>query len=64
MFNFENIFAAVSYSKQVDAIKNKSLLTGVNQVSSAVNINSAFADESLSASGNYGRSFAKYYKEI
>ena len=62
MFNFENIFAAVSYSKQVDAIKDKSLLTGVNQVSSAVNINSAFADESLSASGNYGRSFAKYYK--
>mgnify|MGYP003616370132 FL=1 len=62
MFNFENIFATVSYSKQVDAIKNKSLLTGVNQVSSAVNINSAFADESLSASGNYGRSFAKYYK--
>ena len=62
MFNFENIFAAVSYSKQVDAIKNKSLLTGVNQVSSAVNINSAFADESLSGSGNYGRSFAKYYK--
>lgn len=62
MFNFENIFATVSYSKQVDAIKNKSLLTGVNQVSSAVNINSAFADESLSGSGNYGRSFAKYYK--
>ncbi len=62
MFNFENIFANISYSKQVDAIKNKSLLTGVNQVSSAVNINSAFADESLSGSGNYGRSFAKYYK--
>ena len=62
MFNFENIFANISYSKQVDAIKNKSLLTSVNQASSAVNINSAFADESLSASGNYGRSFAKYYK--
>lgn len=62
MFNFENIFAAFSYSKQVDAIKNRSLLTGVNQVSSAVNINSDFADESLSGSGNYGRSFAKYYK--
>lgn len=62
MFNFENIFANISYSKQVDATKNKSLLTGVNQVSSAVNINSSFADESLSGSGNYGRSFAKYYK--
>ncbi len=62
MFNFENIFANISYTKQVDAIKNKSLLVGINQVSSAVNINSAFADESLSGTGNYGRSFAKYYK--
>lgn len=62
MFNFENIFANISYSKQVDGIKNKSLLTGVNQVSTAVNMNSNFADESLSGSGNYGRSFAKYYK--
>jgi len=62
MFNFENIFANISYTKQVDAIKNKSLLTGVNQVSSAVNINSNFADEALSGSANYGRSFAKYYK--
>lgn len=62
MFNFENIFANISYSKQVDGIKNKSLLTGVNQVSTAVNMNSNFADETLSGSGNYGRSFAKYYK--
>ena len=62
MFNFENIFANISYSKQVDGIKNKSLLTGVNQVSTAVNMNSNFADETFSASGNYGRSFAKYYK--
>lgn len=62
MFNFENIFANISYSKQVDGIKNKSLLTGVNQVSTAVNMNSNFTDESLSGSGNYGRSFAKYYK--
>lgn len=62
MFNFENIFANISYSKQVDGIKNKSLLTGVNQVSTAINMNSNFADETFSASGNYGRSFAKYYK--
>lgn len=62
MFNFENIFANISYSKQLDAIKNKSLLTGVNQISSSVNMNSNFADETLSGSANYGRSFAKYYK--
>ena len=62
MFNFENIFAALNYTKQVDAIKNRALLTSVNQISTAVNMNSNFADESFSAAGNYGRSFLKYYK--
>lgn len=62
MFNFENIFANVTYTKQVDAVKNKVLFTGVNQVSSSVNMNSAFADETLSGSGTYGRSFLRYYK--
>ena len=46
----------------MDAIKNKALLTSVNQVSSAVNINSNFADETISGNGAYGRSFLRYYK--
>jgi len=62
MFNFENIFANIAYTKQVDGIKNKALLTGVNQVSSSVNMDSNFADETISGNLNYGRSFAKYYK--
>ncbi len=62
MFNFENIFANINYTKQVDAVKNKALLVGPNQVSSAVNINSDFADETLSGYANYGRSFFRYYK--
>lgn len=62
MFNFENIFANLTYTKQVDAIKNRALFTGVNQVSSSVNMNSNFADETFSGNFNYGRSFAKYYK--
>ena len=62
MFNFENIFANISYSMQVDAVKNKAVLTSVNQVSSAVNINSNFADETISGTGAYGRSFLRYYK--
>lgn len=62
MFNFENIFANISYTRQLEGIKNSALLVGVNQISSAVNINSSFPDETLSATGNYGRSFAKYYK--
>jgi hypothetical protein len=60
--NFENIFANVRYTKEVDAIKNRALLEGVNQVNSSVNIDPNFADETLSGSANYGRSFAKYYK--
>ncbi|MBE9576113.1 carboxypeptidase-like regulatory domain-containing protein [Flavobacterium proteolyticum] len=62
MFNFENIFANISYTRQLEGIKNRALLVGVNQISSAVNINSSFPDETLLAAGNYGRSFAKYYK--
>jgi hypothetical protein len=62
MFNFENIFANISYSRQVEAIKNRALLVGVNQISSSENMNSNFPDETFSASGNYGRSFARYYK--
>lgn len=62
MFNFENIFANLTYTKQVEGIKNRVLFTGVNQVSSSVNMNSSFADETFSGNFNYGRSFAKYYK--
>lgn len=62
MFNFENIFANITYTRQIDAIKNRALLLGVNQISSSENMNSNFPDEIFSASGNYGRSFARYYK--
>lgn len=62
MFNFENIFANITYSRQLEAIKNRALLIGINQISSAENMNSNFPDETFSASGNYGRSFAKFYK--
>ena len=62
MFNFENIFANITYTRQIDAIKNRALLLGVNQISSSENMNSNFPDETFSANGNYGRSFARYYK--
>lgn len=60
MFNFENIFATLRYNRTVDAVKSRFRFDGVNQFSSA--INSAFADESLTAFGGYGRSFFRYYK--
>lgn len=60
MFNFENIFAVATYTRTVDAVKSRFYFDGVNQTSSP--INSAFADESFMAMGNYGRSFLKNYK--
>jgi hypothetical protein len=62
MFNMENIFANLTYTKQTDIITNRALLTGVNQVSSSVNINSNFPNETFTGMFNYGRSFARYFK--
>ncbi|MBC5835512.1 TonB-dependent receptor [Flavobacterium sp. F372] len=64
MFNMENIFANLIYTKQTDIITNKAFIEplNVNQISSSVNMNSNFPNESLSGMFNYGRSFARYFK--
>jgi hypothetical protein len=62
MFNFTNIFANMNYSRRIDAIKTNAFFDGNNQVATAVNIGSNIADETLSGSANYGRSFARFYK--
>lgn len=62
LFNAENISSNITYTKQFETIKNRALLNGVNQVSFSENMDSNFPDETFSAAGNYGRSFAKYYK--
>jgi hypothetical protein len=61
MFNLENITAFLNYSKRLNAIKTKAVFDGVNQSSEPYN-SSDFADETLSGSGSYGRSFLKNYK--
>ncbi|KIA99009.1 TonB-dependent receptor [Flavobacterium sp. KMS] len=60
MFNFENIFTDVTYTKKVDAVKTKSDFAGINQ--SSMPYNSNLADETFSGLGSYGRSFLKNYK--
>lgn len=60
MYNLENIFANATYTKKVDAVKTSSNFVGINQTSSPYNSN--LADETLSGSGNYGRSFLRFYK--
>ncbi len=60
MFNFTQIFGALSYNHRMDAIKSIAAFNGINQLSTLDNSN--FADESLSGSAGYTRSFEKYYK--
>jgi len=60
MFNFENITGFINYTRTIDAVKSRAIITGVNQ--SSVPFNSDFAEETLSGFGSYGRSFLKNYK--
>ncbi len=58
MFNFTNMFANISYTKRIDALKSDVIPTGINQITSTINSN--FEDESLSASGRYQRTFKNF----
>jgi Outer membrane protein beta-barrel family/CarboxypepD_reg-like domain len=60
MFNFTQIYGGITYSYRMDAIKNLSAFSGINQVGTVEN--SGFADQALTANAGYNRSFARYYK--
>ncbi|MBI9059366.1 MAG: TonB-dependent receptor [Labilibaculum sp.] len=57
MFNFTNMFANVTYTKRIDALKNDVMPIGINQVRTTINSN--FNDESVSANARYQRTFKK-----
>lgn len=60
MFNFENIFANLNYTRTQEAVKSISRFQGVNQEATA--FNSPYPDENISGVAGYGRSFLKRYK--
>ena len=57
LFNYTNVFARLSYNKSIDQIRNLTSFESVIATSSP--FNSSFADETLSASGRYQRSYGK-----
>lgn len=57
LFNYTNIFANINYNKSVDNIRNRTNFNSV--IASSSPFNSGYADESLSASGRYQRTFGK-----
>lgn len=60
LFNYTNIGGNLNYSRKIDAVKTNTLLVGINQVSSPLNFDSNFPDETFSALG----SFSKRVKKI
>ena len=59
MFNYTNVFGNVSYSKNIDGIRNASTFQPGSVISVGAPFNSDFADESVSANGRFQRSFGK-----
>lgn len=59
MFNYTNVFANINYNKSIDNVRNTSFFEPGSVVNISSPFNSEFADESLSAFGNFQRTFGK-----
>lgn len=57
LFNYTNVFARISYNKNIDQIR--SLTNFENVIRTSTFFNSNFADESVSANGRIQRTFGK-----
>jgi hypothetical protein len=57
MFNYTNVFGSINYSKRIDQIRNLTNFESVIRTNSP--FNSGFADETLTAFGNFQRRFGK-----
>ncbi|WP_299312216.1 TonB-dependent receptor [uncultured Aquimarina sp.] len=57
MFNYTNIFARLNYTNRRNPIKNTSVVSGINRVNTPINSN--LADQVISGSGNFTRTFGK-----
>lgn len=57
MFSFTNINAFINYTKKENSIKNNTELIGIDRISYPINSN--LADETMSASFRYGKTYSK-----
>lgn len=59
LFNYTNIGGNLSYTRQIDAIKSNTELIGINLVSTPINYDSNFPDETFSAIGRFSKTIKK-----
>ncbi|MAN59236.1 MAG: TonB-dependent receptor [Flavobacteriaceae bacterium] len=59
MFNYTNVSANLSYTRNVEGIKSNTEIIAINQVGSPFNIDSNFPDETFSAFGRFSKRIKK-----
>ncbi|MEX0997508.1 MAG: carboxypeptidase regulatory-like domain-containing protein [Flavobacteriaceae bacterium] len=59
MFNYTNVTGSLNYTRRIEGIKNDTEIVAINQVSSPINIDSNFADETFSAFGSFSKRIKK-----
>jgi hypothetical protein len=55
MFNYTNVTGSLNYTRRIEGIRNNTQIVAINQVSSPINIDSNFADETFSAFGSFSK---------
>ncbi|WP_347374099.1 carboxypeptidase-like regulatory domain-containing protein [Aequorivita sp. Q41] len=59
LFNYTNLSGNLGYTRKIEAIKTTTELAGINQVSSPINFESNFPDETFSAAGRFSKTVKK-----
>ncbi len=59
MFNYTNVNASLNYSRRLESVKYNSLLVDINQVSTPINMDSNFPDETFSGYGEFSKRVKK-----
>lgn len=59
LFNYTNIGGNLNYSRRIDVVKTNISMVGINQVSSPINFDSNFPDETFSALGSFSKTVKK-----
>ena len=59
LFSYTNIMGSLNYTRRLEGIKNNTQIVAINQVTTPVNLNSNFADETFTAAGRFSKRIKK-----
>ena len=59
LFNYTNVSGNVNYTRRINGIRTNTVIAGINQVSTPVNQESNFPDETLSVFGRFSKTIKK-----